>query len=231
MIAHHRGVAKFLAMIFAAAISSYAQPQAAVTQPPGSAAVLTFTLDFPNSEPPHYSIAVDANGRGTYDCMAKAADDSDPEAYRSEFTMSASNRDRIFNLARQTGYFAGKIDSGNKKLAFTGAKTLRYQDGDKSYAAQYNYSSLDPVRQLTEFFQKLESTLDYGRQLSFSHHYQKLALDDELKHMETQAKNNELEEIQSVAPVLEEIAADASVINVVRARAKELLQMGAAPAH
>jgi uncharacterized protein (UPF0147 family) len=44
--------------------------------------------------------------------------------------------------------------------------------------------------------------------------------------METQAKNNELSEIQGVAPVLQQIVEDASVMNVVRARAKELIQMG-----
>jgi len=44
--------------------------------------------------------------------------------------------------------------------------------------------------------------------------------------METQARNNELSEIQGVAPVLEEIVEDTSVINVVRARAKALIQMG-----
>ena len=44
--------------------------------------------------------------------------------------------------------------------------------------------------------------------------------------MEAQAKNSELSEIQGVAPVLQEIVDDTSVINVVRARAKELIEMG-----
>jgi hypothetical protein len=35
-----------------------------------------------------------------------------------------------------------------------------------------------------------------------------------------------LSEIQSVGPVLQEILDDASVINVVRARAKELIELG-----
>ena len=71
----------------------------------------------------------------------------------------------------------------------------------------------------------MESTLDYGRRLAFYHRYQKLALDDELNRMEAQAKENELSEIQSVEPVLQEIVDDNSVINIVRARAKALIQM------
>jgi len=78
---------------------------------------------------------------------------------------------------------------------------------------------------LTALFQSMESTLDYGRRLTFYHRYQKLALDDELKRMEAQAKENELSEIQSVEPVLQEIVDDNSVINIVRARAKALIQL------
>jgi hypothetical protein len=231
-LAANSGALAILLLLLAISTVSAQQAQTAPSQPNSSSAVITFTLDFPNSEPTHYAIAVDANGHGTYDCLAKASDDSDPQPYHADFTMSLANRDRIFAWARQAGYFAGKVDSGNKKLAFMGAKTLSYQEGEKSFSAQYNVSNIEPVRQLTDFFQKMASTLDYGRQLSFSHRYQKLALDDELKRMEAQAKSDELTEIQSVASILEEIASDASVINGVRARARELLQMGAtAPTH
>jgi hypothetical protein len=74
------------------------------------------------------------------------------------------------------------------------------------------------------------STLEYGRRLAYYHRYQKLALDDELKHMEEQARNSDLSEIEAVAPALQEIVDDGSVINVVRARAKELIQMGSSAA-
>jgi uncharacterized protein (UPF0147 family) len=45
-----------------------------------------------------------------------------------------------------------------------------------------------------------------------------------------QAKNDELSEIQSLAPILQEIVADSSVIHVVRARAKELIEMAGSAA-
>ncbi len=87
-------------------------------------------------------------------------------------------------------------------------------------------SSLEPVRQLTLLFQNMSATLEYGRKLSYYHRYQKLALDDELKRMAEQARSNELSEIQALTPVLQEIADDGSVINGVRARARDLIQMG-----
>lgn len=194
-----------------------------------STATLTFTLDFPQSNPSHYSIAVDASGHARYESVAKFSEDSEAEKYQIEFDLSAGNRQRIFDWAKQAQYFDGKVDSGNRKLAFTGAKVLTYHDGQRSSKAQYNYSNLEPVRELTTLFQNMAETLEYGRRLGYYHRYQKLALDEELKHMEAQARNNELSEIHGVNPVLQEIAEDASVINVVRARAKELIQIGSMP--
>jgi hypothetical protein len=195
-----------------------------------SIATVTFSLDFPQSDPSHYLIAVDTSGHASYESTVKVEESAEEQTYRTEFIASAGSRERIFEWAKQAKYFAGKVDSGNQKLAFTGAKILSYQDGQRSFTARYNYSNLEPVRQLTALFQAMENTLDYGRRLAYFHRYQKLALDDELKRMEAQAKNNELGELQSVQPELEKIVEDTSVINVVRARAKTLIQMGSAGA-
>ncbi|MGA8274035.1 MAG: hypothetical protein WB919_20910 [Candidatus Sulfotelmatobacter sp.] len=213
------------AMLVVVGLCTLAAPQQAASSEAASSSVVTFTLDFPNSEPSHYTIAVDANGHANYECTVKI-EDSEDQTYRAEFGVTPGNRQRIFELAKAAKYFSGNIDSGNHKLAFTGEKTLSYQDGQRSVTARYNYSNLEPVRQLTTLFESIEGTLDYGRRLDYYHRYQKLALDDELKHMEEQAKNNELSEIQGIAAVLQGIVEDTSVINVVRARAKELLQMG-----
>jgi len=206
----------------------------AVSQLPSgsaSAAQVTFTMDFPQSDPSHYSIAVDTAGHASYECVGKVQEDSEEQSYRTEFNVSAVNRERIFGRAKQAKYFSGKIDSGNQKLAFTGTKILSYQDGTKSFTARYNYSSLEPVRQLTEAFQNMAGTLDYGRRLAYYHRYQKLALDEELKRMEMQARNNQLSEIQGLEPVLQAIVEDTSVMNGVRARAKALIELGSGAAN
>jgi len=195
-----------------------------------STAVVTFTLDFPQSNPEHYSMAVDAAGHARYECTGKVAENSEAQAYETEFEVSTGNRERVFGLAKQAQYFAGKIDSGNRKVAFTGTKILSYQDGQRSTTARFNYSSLPSVQQLTALFESMAGTLEYGRRLAYYHRYQKLALDEELKHMEEQAKSDQLSEIQGVAPVLQAIVEDSSVINVVRARAKELIEMGSTAA-
>jgi hypothetical protein len=189
-------------------------------------ATVTFSFDFPGSDPEHYSIAVHSDGRARYDCSAPVSTDSDDrETYQTEFSLSDATRARVFDLAAQAHYFSGKIDSGKHNLANTGAKKLAYKDGQREFTAVYNFSSLPAVQQLTTLFQSVSATLEFGRRLAHLHRYQKLALDDELKRMEDQARHGDLVELQAVKPILQEIYADSSVMNVVRARAQRIMEM------
>jgi hypothetical protein len=194
-------------------------------------ATVTFSLNFPNSDPEHYSISVTSDGHAHYECSARISRESeDRENYDTNFDFADATRARVFALAAQAHYFSGKIDSGNKKLAFTGAKKLVYTDGQRNSSADYNYSSVPAVQQLTTLFQSVASTMEFGRRIVYYHRYQKLALDDELKRMEDQAQRGDLAEVQAVKPVLEQLYDDNSVMNVVRARARRIIDMALAPA-
>jgi hypothetical protein len=194
-------------------------------------ATITFSLNFPDSDPERYTITVQSDGHAHYECSAKISEDSDErEAYQTEFSFSDATRAQIFDLAARARYFSGKVDSGNRKLAFTGTKKLTYKDGQRETTAAYNFSSVPAVQQLTTLFQSVGATLEFGRRLAYFHRYQKLALDDELKHMEDEAKRGDLFELQAVKPVLQQIYDDGSVLNVVRARAQRIMEMGNSPA-
>jgi hypothetical protein len=194
------------------------------------AATVTFSLDFPNSSPEHYSFSVQSDGHAKYESSGRISAESDERSsFDTDFVFSDATRARIFQLAAQAHYFSGKIDSGSKKLAFTGAKKLTYKDGQRNTSADYNFSAVTAVQQLTALFQAVGATLEYARRLTFFHHYQKLALDDELKQMEDQARRGDLAELQAVKPVLQQIYDDTSVINVVRARAQRIMEMKPAP--
>jgi hypothetical protein len=138
--------------------------------------------------------------------------------------VAAHLRQKIFELAAKAGYFQKDVDSHHKGLAFTGKKTLGYKDAERNGESTYNYSSIAPVQELTSLMQGLGSTLEFGRRLKFDLHYQKLALDEELKRMEEIAHDHQLVEVAAIQPVLAQIIADPSVINVTRARAQRLLE-------
>lgn len=192
-------------------------------------ASVKFSLDFPGSDPAHYSISVQSDGRAAYECTGKISQDSDDtENYQAAFKFSEANRTRIFDLAAQAHYFSGKLDSG-KKLAFTGTKKLAYKDAQHDSEQVYNFSTFPAVQQLTTFFQSVSATLEFGRRLEYYHRYQKLGLDDELKRMEDEVRRGDVAEIQAVKPILQAIYDDQSVINIVRARAQRIMEMGNAP--
>jgi hypothetical protein len=192
------------------------------------AGLVTFTLDFPGSEPSHYVIAVSSDSHSTYESDGKLSPDSEADPFHLDFSVSPDTSRTIFDLAKKAHYFQGQIDSNKKRLASTGVKTLTYKDAQQSGTGTYNYSLLPAVQQITQLFQNLSTTLEFGRRLQYYHHYQKLALDEELKRMEQMANENELTELPAVLPILQQIANDSSVINPVRARALRLIERAGA---
>jgi hypothetical protein len=189
---------------------------------------VSFTCDFPGSEPDHYAISVSDDGNAVYDSDSKLNDSAASEPFHSDFTVSQASRTRIFDLAKRAHYFEGDVDSKKKNLASTGTKTLAYKDAQKSTRATYNYSPIPAVEDLTAFFQSLSTTLEFGHRLDYYLRYQKLALDEEMKKMEEMSNSGGLVEMSAVAPILQKIADDPAVIKVVRARAQRLMLAPAA---
>jgi hypothetical protein len=187
-------------------------------------ATVSFKLNFPGADPSHYEIVISSDGQGFYSSNGKfdhQSDAADPAPL--QFVVSENIRTQIFDLAKKSHYFTGKIDAGQKNIANTGAKTLAYKDASHNSQATYNYSTLQSVTQLTSVFQNLSTTMEFGRRLVYLHKYQKLALDDQLKRMEEMPRENSLGDVGAIAPVLKDIANDTSVMNVSRARAWRLL--------
>src|SRR6266403_944750 len=182
-------------------------------------AVVTFTIDFPTSQPEHYSIRVQSDGLARYQSSGRRSPDSDENDSHENDSF-----DLAFTLAAKAGYFQKDVDSHQKDLAFTGKKTLAYKDARRSGESTYNYSHKPAVQDMTSLMQSLSATLEFGHRLQYDHQYQKLALDEELKRMEGLARTNELIEVAAIQPILDQIVADQSVINVTRARAQRLLE-------
>src|SRR5438093_8702388 len=78
-------------------------------------ATVTFTLDFPNSEPDHYVISVSSDGHANYESNGKLSRDAEDDGYRLDFLLSPATRARIFDLAKRAHYFQGDIDSRSEE--------------------------------------------------------------------------------------------------------------------
>jgi len=205
----------------------------AVAQPPAemekASSAVSFTLDFPESQPEHYTIRVPSAGPAHYESSGRLTQDSgDTDSFHFDFTVSTETRAKIFALAAKAAFFQKDADAHRKNMAFTGKKTLRYTDESRSGETTYNYSSNAAVQEITSLFQNLSATLEFGHRLDYDRRYQKLALNEELKRMQEMAQGNMLVEVAAIQPILEQIVADQSVINVARARAQQLLKDPAA---
>jgi hypothetical protein len=209
-------------LLILASLLLFSTPAVSQSEAP---AVVTFTLDFPSSQPEHYSIRIPSDGEARYQSSGRVSADSDQsDSFDLNFTLTAETRQKIFDLAAKAGYFQKDVDSHRKGLAFTGKKTLGYKDALRSGESTYNYSNVPAVQELTTLLQSLSATLEFGHRLQYDHHYQKLALNEELKRMEEMAHGNQLVEIAAIQPILNQIIADPSVMNIARARAQRLLQ-------
>lgn len=224
----------FSAGIITSALVARAQSQTPIA---GTIPILTFTLDFPGSQPDHYSIRIPSTGPAQYQSSGRVSADPSAESdsaadpvdnFDFDFIIAADTRQRIFDLAAKAEYFKKGVASHRKDMAFTGKKTLTYKDQQRNGESTYNFTTIPAVTELTTLLQNLAATLEFGHRLQYDRRYQKLALDEELKHMEEMARDNELSDVRAIQPVLEQIVADPSVINVTRARAQRLLDGAAA---
>src|SRR5208283_2125082 len=158
--------------------SLYASPLA--SSPAEAPAVVTFTIDFPNSQPEHYSIRIPSDGSARYQSTSRLSADSNNtdshniDGFDFDFRLAAETRQKIFDLAAKAGYFQKDVDSHHKGLAFTGKKTLGYKDALRTGESTYNYSAIPAVEELTSLLQSLAATLEFGHRLQYDLHYQKL---------------------------------------------------------
>ena len=188
-------------------------------------ATIIFTVDFPGSQPEHYSIQVESGGKGRYESSGKVAPDSEEtDSFSCPFTVSSATSQRIFALAVKANYFRRDLDTHHKGIAFTGKKTLAYKDAQRSGESSYNYSPDPAVQDLASLFQGLSATLEFGHRLDYDRRYQKLALDQEMKRLEEEARSGSVVELTAIEAILRQIVGDASVINVTRARAQRILE-------
>jgi hypothetical protein len=197
---------------------------------------VTYECYWEAARPQYYSVTVQSTGNTTYLArnpslppeQAAATPDAaraaafDPN-YQIAFTMSQPNREKVIKLAEQAHFFNGDFDYTKHNLANTGRKTLTYADISRNFQTVYNYSENKSIQELTLLFQNIAGTMEHGRKLAFRYKYDKLGLEAELKAMEEEAANHNLVEVQAIAPVLQQIADDPTVLNIARQRAKKIL--------
>ena len=193
-------------------------------QAPSATSTVSFNLDASIVPPAHYSITVASDGSTSYestDTQEKEADSLDP--YQLKFTMSGSTLKKIFALTEAANHFHGDF-AFKGKTAHTGTKTLRYTDQNLDLKQTYEWSQDTSIQQLTTIFEGISLVQESARRLRFLRRFDKLSVDAELKGLERLSDSDEAFELHTIAPLLQTIANDVTLLKTARERARRLLE-------
>jgi len=174
-----------------------------------------------SAEPAYYSVAVEASGTATYQSAPESLERTGVP-YTIKFHVSDRTRRTIFNLAHELDFFRGEIKVQQVSTTKDKARTLMYRDLPLSTQLTYSRSSDSDLEELTSIFEEVSETLEYGRRLAYLQQRDKKKIASELKSLQTDARRHVLRELQTIAPVLRSLAADASLDAETRRTAQSL---------
>lgn len=193
---------------------------------------ITFSFEFAGAIPGHYALTVEATGRAAYRSDSPAEENqvyetpgktATADPFVEHFALSQATADRIFGLAKTLNYFQGDFDYKKTRVANTGIKKMTYADPARHFETTYNWSQNIDLMALTRLLQAISSTLEFHRRIEHELRYQKLALDEELKQLQDAVTHSDAAELQILAPTLQKIVKDSSLLHIARRRAQELL--------
>ena len=182
---------------------------------------LTFIKSFPGSVPAFCSIEVEKTGALRY----KESPTEDP----LQAQMQESDATALFGMAEKLDHFKMPLESG-LKVANTGKKTFRYEDGSGAPSeVVFNYSLNETAKQLLDRFEQIAATERAYIDLDKTIHFDKLGVNDSLAQVEALWLRKELVAPQQFLPLLTRIATHDTFMHLVRDRATRLKDEFVAP--
>ena len=173
-----------------------------------------FTKSFPASNPAYVGLSFDTSGKGQY---KEAVDDDQPQPIQLE----ASEAAQVFALVEKLGKFSTPLESG-LKVAFTGDKIFRYEDGATRYEAKFNYTQNPDAQLLLDWFERIAATSRHVLNLERVARFDRLGLDQALLQLQDFFDRHRLAGARELLPILDKITKNKSAFNRARERADAL---------
>jgi len=183
---------------------------------------VTFTLSLWGASPPYYSVSLDSTGNAAYYSTPNSGEEAgDP--YMVEFVASNATRQKVFQIAQDLHFFNRSMDE-NVRPRDAGTRTLTFSDGKLHNQISYHSSANILVQQLTEIFENIAMTIEFGHRLSYMRQHGDASIDNELKRMKEMVQAPGLIELRAVNPVLQTIASDPNATAQARQLAQEIMK-------
>ncbi len=174
---------------------------------------VSFTKSFPGSEPAYMASTVDKDGATTY----REAKDEEPETFKLEPDAARA----IFDLADKLDHFKRPLESG-LKVAKTGDKTFRWENGAEVSEVKFNYSLDENAKLLQDWFERISESERALINLRRAIRFDKLGVNDAVLRVDTAWSQKRLVGGEQFLPLLDRIAKNESFVNIARERAARL---------
>ena len=171
---------------------------------------VSFTKVFPGSDPAYMAVTVDKDGATTY----REAKDEDPETFKLEPEAVAA----IFGLADKLDHFKRPLESG-LKVAKTGDKTFRWENGAELSEAKFNYSTEEDARILQDWFERISESERAMMGLRRTIRFDKLGVNDAVLRIDTLWSQKRLVGRDQFLPLLDRVTKNQTFVNLARDRA------------
>jgi len=174
---------------------------------------VTYTKSFPGSDPAYMATTVDKDGAVTY----RETKDEEPETFKLEPEMVQA----IFDLAEKLDHFKRPLESG-LKVARTGDKTFRWENGAETSEAKFNYSADENARLLQDWFERISESERAMMNLRRAIRFDKLGVNDAVLRVDTAWSQKRLVGREQFLPLLDRVAKNEGFVNLARDRAARL---------
>jgi hypothetical protein len=183
------------------------------------AATITYRRVFKGSTPEFIEITIGEQGKCTFEIRQL-----EEEAGSEPFEVGAPVRQKIFELAAELQNFAVTDLDVQKKIAYLGQKTLRYERDAEVHEATFNYTLNTTANQLAQIFEGLARQQGDLVLLQRRVKYDRLGVNDALLQFESDMDHRLLPEPERLLTVLDQIAADSHFVEIARTRARALAE-------
>jgi hypothetical protein len=203
-------------LLFAGAVLSWSGA------PDQGADQIFFSKSFPGSKPEYFEVTVDSTGKASY---REDHADEDP----LEFTLDDDDARELFELAARLKHFEGSLQS-DLKVAFTGAKTLRYtsSSGDVK-EVRFTYSTDQDAQEIVGWFEKAGETERHRLELERVAQFDPLGVNKTLLLFQSSFDDGRVVAARQFLPTLKTIAQQPKFMHMARARAASLVERIEAP--
>jgi len=199
--------------------------QAASTADP----VVQVDYSNPGLSPSQWTLILRRDGSGHFRSQIGKAPDSErgivaPSLDR-DIQVSAQFAWRVFDTAHHENWFNEPCES-HMKVAFQGWKTLTYAGPQGQGSCTFNYSKIKEIQSLGDSIDAVAETILEGARLETLLQHDRLGLDQEMEFLTEAVGDGRAQQICAIREILERLAADETVLERVRRRARDLLAQG-----